>query len=290
MSSRFNALMHHRIFRLFFGNTLIICLSLAVARYIPGGVDWYSTFRPATQALLSGNSPYQGLQAPFAGAPWGLIPLIPFAILPEHIGRGFFFVASIIAFAYVAYRFKATLLTMTAFLLSPPILHCLLNSNLDWLPLLGYVLPPQIGLFFLAVKPQMGSVVCIFWLVEAWRKGKWKEVLRVFSPVMIAFALSLAFYGLWPLNMLKVSQHTQWWEASMWPISIPIGLALAAAALRSRNIKFAIAASPCLSTHVVFHSWSCVLLSTLEYTGDALMAVVGLWILVIIRSGLDIGL
>src|SRR5690606_38971700 len=72
--------------------------------------------------------------------------------------------------------------------------------NIDWLPLVGFVLPPQIGLFFILIKPQMGLAVALFWLVEAWREGGLREVIRVFGPVGAALALSLALYGLWPLR------------------------------------------------------------------------------------------
>jgi hypothetical protein len=79
------------------------------------------------------------------------------ALLPENIGRGFLFVVSLAAFAYTDFRLGGKPLALGEFLASPPVLHCLLNSNLDWMPLLGFVLPPPVGLFFLAVKPQVGS-------------------------------------------------------------------------------------------------------------------------------------
>lgn len=127
---------------------VLICL-LAVAavwagaRYLPPGIDWRDTYRPAARALLSGKSPYT-VDIYFA-APWALLPLIPFALLPETIGRAVLLLVGLIAFAFTARRLGAKPLSMTAFLLSPPVLHCLLNSNIEWLPLLGAVLPPPRG-------------------------------------------------------------------------------------------------------------------------------------------------
>ncbi len=267
------------------GGVLFVSFSTAVAQVLPVGVDWHLTFRPATLALIAGESPYTSaaVSAPYGGAPWGLIPLIPFALLPEKLGWGFLFVSSAVIFAMAAIRLGAKPVALTAFLLSPPVLHCLLNGNLDWLPALGFILPPQLGLFLLAIKPQMGSVVAVFWLVEAWRRGGWREIARRFGPLALGLVLSLLVYGWWPLNMLKISQHTTWWEASLWPTSIPVGLALTVAALRQRRIQYAIAASPCLSTHVVFHSWSGVLLAVSASTPEMVAAVLGLWVLVGLR-------
>ena len=244
------------------------------------------TFRPASLAIVQGYSPYNTAltEAPYAGAPWGLLPLIPLALLPEQIGRSFLFAISLAAFGYSAYRLGAKPVAMLAFLISPPILHCLLNANLDWMPLLGYIMPPQFGLFFLSIKPQMGSVVAVFWLIEAWRQGGWRRVLWIFGPFTLALLLSLALYGFWPLNILKASTYTTWWNASLWPASIPVGLVLALAAIRRNKVNYAMAASPCLSPHVLLHSWSAALVSIVSLTPETIAAVVGLWVWVILRA------
>lgn len=264
---------------------LLVLLAFA-GKYIPGGVDWSWTFRPASLDLLAGRSPYQdqALKAPYAGAPWGLLPLLPLALLPESAGRGILFGISLVAFALAAIRMGARPLTLVVFLLSPPVWHCLLNANLDWLPLLGFSMPPMWGLFFLAVKPQMGSILALFWLVEAWRAGGLRQVVRVFAPVTLVLLVSLAVFGLWPLNMLKATEFTTYWNASLWPYSIPVGLVLTVAAIRRREPRYAMAASPCLSPHVLFHSWSGALITLVTSPPEMIAAVVGLWILVGMRA------
>jgi len=263
-----------------------IGVGLVVGVFLPQGIDWRMTFRPAALEMLRGGSPYDAsiTEAPYAGAPWGLIPLIPLAILPENLGRGLLFVLSLTAFAYSALHLGAKPIALGAFLASPPVLHCLLNANLDWMPLLGFVIPPQWGLFFLAVKPQMGSVVAVYWLVEAWRKGGLREVLKLIAPFTLVFLLSLLIYGLWPQNILAAKYFTTYWNASLWPASIPVGLALVVAAIRRRNARFAMAASPCLSPHVLFHSWSAALIAIVSSTPEMIAAWVGLWILVLLRA------
>src|SRR5689334_10080049 len=99
---------------------VILAVGLA-SQVLPEGIDWHYSFRPASLSLLAAKSPFD--VEGFYGAPWGLIPLLPFAILPENIGRAALFVLGLGTFAYTAYRLGAKPLTMAAFLLSPPVLH-----------------------------------------------------------------------------------------------------------------------------------------------------------------------
>lgn len=257
------------------GIGLIIFLSL----FLPSGVDWNVSYRPAAQALLHLRNPYAVRE--FYNAPWSLLPILPLALLPSAVGRAVFFLGSAVALGLAAHRLGAKPLTLGAFLLSPVVMHSLLNGNIDWLVLLGFSLPPRFGLFFLVVKPQEGAIVALFWLVESWRKGRFKEVARVFWPVTVALLASFLLYGFWPLRFGAALGKS--WNASLWPFSIPVGLVLTVAALRKRDIKYAMGASPCLSPYVLFHAWAGALVALVTYDAEMVMAVVGLWILVIIR-------
>ncbi len=261
---------------------LLAALTLLLARFLPDGVDWHLTFRPAALKLLNGQTPYGIIAAEqeFAGAPWALIPLLPLALLPASIGRAVLFIIGLMAFAAAAYRLGASALSMGAFVASPPVIHCLLNANIDWMPVLGFTLSPWLGLFFIAAKPQVGFVVALFWLVESWRGGGIAQVVRVFAPVTVALLLSFALFGLWPLGGLSIMEHSRGWNASLWPLSIPVGLALTVAALRRRDKRYAMGASPCLSPYVLFHAWSGALAALAANTPKMVAAVAGLWLLV----------
>jgi hypothetical protein len=272
------------LFRIIAIAVLFTGLFLALNLYLPAGIDWHDTYRPASRALLSGNSPYtiDGV-TPFLVAPWGVIPLLPLAMLPEQAGRAALFIVSLAAFAFTAHRIGGRLIAVIAFLLSPTIMHCLLNGNIDWLPLLGFILPPQIGLFFVTIKPQLGSIVILFWFIEAFRTGGIRRVVKVFWPISLVTMLSFIVFGFWPSRFIGAITFGSGFNASLFPISIPVGLALTVAAIRKRKINYAMGASPCLSPYVLFHSWSGALLAILPATAETLAAVVGLWILVIIR-------
>lgn len=274
------ALLRHRTVPLAALGCLGVALVAVAAHFLPVGVDWEAAFRPAAREVLALRSPYniEGYLNP----PWLLALLLPLALLPPSVGYGVLVVMSLAGFAYAAYRFGAKPLTLAVFLASPPVIHSLLNGNVDFVPVLGFVLPPQIGLFFVTVKPQMGWVVVVFWLVEGWRQGGWREVARVFGPVTLAAALSFVLWGLWPLRFERELQL--WWNASLWPASIPVGVALAVAAIRTRRIEYAMGASPCLSPYVLLHGWAGALCAVTPRQAETLAAVAGLWTLVAIRA------
>lgn len=254
-----------------------LALTLFMSIYLPPPVDWHLFFRPAAQEVWHGRSPYsvEGFPMPL----WVLLPIMPLALLPENVGGALFLLLNLTVFIYVAYRLRATAITMIIFLLSPPVLHSLLNGNVDSFVLLGFVLPPPIGLFFLSIKPQIGTGVALFWLVEAWRKGKLKEVIKFFAPVSVTWLASVLVFGTWFLNW--ENKVDLWWNASLWPLSIPIGLALLVAAVRLRRKEFAMAAAPCLSPYVLLHAWVGALAALMTLPAEMIAAVVGLWIIVI---------
>lgn len=265
---------------LLFFAAITVGLIVVMSIYLPAGKDWERTFRPAAVELLAGRNPYDrtGLKNPV----WLLLPILPLAVLPSNIGRSAFLLMSLAGFAYAAYRLKARPASMAAFLASPVVLHCLLNANVDWIPILGFVLPPQIGLFFVVTKPQVGLGVAVFWFVEAWRQGGWQQVLKIFWPVTLATGVMFLVFGFWPTRFADTADY--WWNASLWPYTIPVGLGLLAGALRTRNMRYAMGAAPCLSPFLTFHSWSAALIAIIANPFETILVVVGLWIVVVLRS------
>ena len=260
----------------------VIVLTALVAVLIPDGTDWTNTYRPATLALLDGKSPYT--VDIFFAAPWTVIPLIPFALLPEHIGRASIFTLGLIIFSFSAIKLGAKKGALAAFLLSPPVIHCLYNSNIEWIPILGFILPPQVGLFFVAIKPQIGLGIAVFWLIEAWRKGGVRETARVFGPFTAILLLSFVVFGFWPLRFQDTLSITEEYNASFWPLGIPLGILLIVKAIRSRKPNPAMAASPFFSPYVLLHAYSGALVSLAPSTIEMAAVSTGLWIAVLIRA------
>jgi hypothetical protein len=220
------------------------------------GVDFKGFYRPAALALARGEDPFR---YSFFNPPWALIPLIPLAFLPEALGAAVMFTTGFFVYGLVAYNMKLRWWAILFFLFNPLTMRCFVNGNIDWMVGLGFILPPQIGLFFLLIKPQLSLGVVVFWLVESWRRGGWREVVRVFAPVSLVLLVSFAIWGLWPFRqaqgLIDISHN-----ASLFPTVLPIGAVLLFNALRSRNQNLAIISSVFLTPYLTLHGYAVALL------------------------------
>lgn len=242
---------------------------------IPPGYDWTFAYRPAALALLSGHSPYAITTERFANTPWGLFPLIPLAILPTEWGRLLLILISLAAFAFVAYKLGATPITMIAFLLSPFVFRCLWYGQIDWIPLLGLLMPPWLGLFFIAVKPQVCGLVAIYWLVEALKA---KSVIRTFVPITIATLVSFALFGFWPARAMEFGQTNL-----LWPWTLMLSIVLLIVSLAWKDKTMAVAASPFASPYAQVHSFVGILLPFMRHQWLMVGAIIALWIVEFVK-------
>ena len=216
------------------------------------GVDWIVSFRPAARSLLDLESPYT--IPGFFNPPWALIPLLPFALLPAGLGAAFLFVLNIFSLVFAGKRMRMNVLALVVFLLFSGTLVNAWNGNIEGLLAIGFILPPQVGLFFVLCKPQFGLGVAIFWIVQAWREGGIRKVARVVAPVSIALGISFVLFGFWPARTPSLVDMR--WNTSLYPYGVPIGLALLAGSLWSRNIFLAMASSPFFAPYVAGHTWA----------------------------------
>lgn len=230
-------------------------------------LDWLYTYAPAALAVWRGESPFSN--PIYFAAPWATLPLIPFALMPYAIGRWCLLIIGLGSFAFIAYRLGAKPVTLSLFLLSYPVLADLANGNIEWMPMLGFVLPPRIGLIFVLIKPQVGIGIAIYWFVEAWQTGGFRQVIRIFSPVLILFLISFILYGFWPLyflNTLELANNTQStsqldYNASLWPFGVIIGLALMVSAIKTKNDRLSMMAGPFLSPYALIATYATSLLA-----------------------------
>jgi hypothetical protein len=283
MNPKLTSILNRSSEKRFFINGSVIIFGFCIFVYtayllIPVSYDWH-TFRAASLDLVSGRSPYGG---EFYNPPWTLIPLIPLALLPLRIGSSVVSGLAIFSFGYLAYRLGAKPLAWAFILLSPPVLLETQSANVTWLAALGIIMPPQIGLFFVSMKPQVGVGIAVFWLFEAWQRGRWKEVIRIFGPITLVFALSLAIFGLWPLRITEPIALT--WNSSLWPQSIPIGLVMLVTAIRREKPGLALASSPFLSPYLSMHTWVVAVLGLLPGNLEAISSVVGIWLWIFVTA------
>jgi hypothetical protein len=266
---------------------LILFLIWLVYVFFPIEWDWADYFLPATQSFIEARSPYDipGVYNP----PWAFLFLTPLVLLDPNLGAAILSVAMFFSLVYVSHRLGMRKWEILALTSLPPVFFInLTNPNLDWLAALGFILPPQIGLFFVLIKPQIGISISIYWLVESWRDGGWREAARVFGPVTIAFLLSVVIYGPYFIqSMQSRNLLTIEWNYSLWPYSIPIGLALLASAIRKREIYHAILAGPFLSPYVAIYTWPVAFLGLSNNKWVQRTVLLGFWLL---NAGIFMGI
>ena len=263
------------------GSAGVLAVGIAAYYLLPNPVDWTIFYRPAALALISGTSPFTvGF---FFNAPWILLPLIPFALLPYRIGVAALFIANLSIFFYIGLRMAARPLALIAYCCSLPVIATLLFGQVDGLVLLGLFLPRPLGLLFLLAKPQIGVVVALFWFIETWRVSGWKQVLKTFAPVTGLFLISFVLFGFWPLRYDIGSLISADHNTSMWPGSFMIGLPLLFYAIRTRRENFAWISAPFFSPYVAPQSWSIALLGLMHSDIEIAAASIASWSLFIYR-------
>lgn len=257
--------------------TLLVATFLAAGFALPMGVDWEVTFYPAARAVWIGENPYIAARY-MATPPWALVPALGLAWMPVWAGRGVWFGLGLVGFAWAGIRAGAGRWGLVWWLLSPPVVHCLLVGNVDWAPLVGlFVEPRWLGVMLLLVKPQMGLWVVLLWGWQALEAGGWRGLGRVWGPGALACAASFLVWG-WPAQALGVLGNGD--NASLWPWTLPVGVGLVAAAWRRGDGRLAMAAGPCLSQYALLHSWSAAVLAVVGDGWVMLGVCVGLWALV----------
>jgi hypothetical protein len=231
---------------------LILCFEYL---YLPIGFDWEHSFRPATLEFMTGHSPYT--VPTFFMPPWLLIPLIPLVLLPVRISNLIIVDIGLLCYLFILYRLKIRPVLAMIFLLFPTTLLVLQSNNIDWLIILGFIFPPQIGLFLVLMKPQAGIAMAIYWLIVSPNK------VKTFLPVTLAYLISFALYGFWILKAARMADKTGYHGAvdiSFFPYLVPVGLALLITSIRKHKDGFAYIASPFLMPYVGANSYTVVIL------------------------------
>ena len=264
--------------------SVLVLYSLSLCRYEMNrlfyfGVDWRDTFYPALKLFLQGKNPY--LVTTMHNPVWVLIPLIPFAWLGEPAGEIAIFFAAFVAYVYVALKLHASPVTILLLMASPLIVYNLMLGNVDWLVGLGFVMPPTLGLFFVMLKPQIGIAVAAYWLWISYKNGGMRNVIKIFSPVTISLAVSFMVFGNW---LTDKSDHllSAYWNMSLFPYSVPIGLTLFFMARKKMN--YAVSASPFFSPYLSVGSWSIVQLGIVDNKLLTFATTIGLWVVYILVS------
>lgn len=247
----------------------------------PLATDWDGIYLPVVRMILSGQNPFNTFG--FYNPPWVLSLLIPFAMLPYEIGRFLMMLCGMASLAYVAYRLKASRFGVIAILLSPLAFDAMLWGNVEWISLLGLVLPLPLGLVLLSIKPQMTLCAIGFLLYEEWRKRGFRKMILAMFPVTALFILSFLVYGFYPLHWMQY-QAEAGINFSFYPFTVPLGLGLMIQATRTKKLGYALAASPLFFSTLSPQVWLVEWLAIAALTPELIAVTVSSWGIVMMQK------
>jgi hypothetical protein len=133
-------------------------------------------------------------------------------------------------------------------------------GNMDSLILLGSLLPPPIGIWFLLSKPQLGWVVALLWLWRLVQTRRPQKLISFLVPVGIGLMLSLAA-GMRVPN----PEFFKMWSADAFPVGLMLGMPLLVLALEWQDEATALVAALMMSPYVAFASWMAVFPAALKF-------------------------
>lgn len=214
---------------------------------IPLGVDWQYSFQGLPfqnpYAFNETRPPWSGVSNP----PWTIL-LIPHAQLDVRTGNIINYLLNLIVPMAVAVRLTRTLtpngerqkrLYVAVFLTfsSPFFLQLMSTNNIDWIPLLAFLVPETLSGIFLACKPQaVGGAFLIF--VKRTRGA-------ALIPLAIVIALSFVAWPGWP-SQVSMPYLDAPFNIAPFPIMIPLGLYLLWRAWKEDDEVLAASATPFL--------------------------------------------
>lgn len=211
----------------------------------------FDVFYRAAQSVLHGQSPYT---LNFFNPGWALLFIMPLTLFPLSSATALWCAASFAGIVVALRRFRVAWSRIALWLIASPLgLVMLLWGNLDWLCILGATLPPVVGIWLVMLKPQIGIVVALVWVYQAWRARNWRGLILLTVPISLMLIAQLAVWGI-PRAVGLPSVATVW----PWGVLL-VALGLMTRRLRVERIPDALLIAPLLSPYVNPISWSAAL-------------------------------
>src|ERR1044071_5017805 len=110
----------------------------------------------------------------FVSPPWALL-FLPHAFLPPTFGVNVNRILTLIMIAIVIRKRGGDGRSLLLVGTSMPLVWLMVNGNIDFVPFLGLLLPPSLGVIALSVKPQVGIGMILLYL----KRYDWK----IFIPL-----------------------------------------------------------------------------------------------------------
>jgi hypothetical protein len=256
----------------------ILMMSIYLIYNRDTGYDWRSNFKPSALNLLKGNLNNDDVFNPV----WGIALLIPFALIPDPYSNMVMSLVEIACFVYVGRKLKIKPLTLLMIMTLPQTMMMFCNGNLEWLVLLGFIMPIEYGSFLLVLKPQIGIGVILYKFFENIREKKYLKTVLKFAPVSIAMILFGAYY-LFTKNTTGDYKYVinARWNVAAWPYGLVIGVVLLYYSVKNKKENIARLSSGFFAPYISSASLSVLLLGA-EIREDVMLLIyITMWLIAI---------
>lgn len=218
-------------------------------------VQFYGNNQNDWQHFFSGA--FAHIKAPneidgFFNPPWTALLLV-YGLLPLNISNVINLLLNICMLLAAVYKVKGGWLGIALTFTSPLFFDMARVNPIDWIPLLGFLLPPIWGFPLMLTKPQtLGAAALIKWKKEHFH-------LKPLIPLAIIIGSSFLLWGNWvniqgPVSVMGTPQNF-----SFWPLGIPFGLGLLYYAWKKDDDVLAGASTYLLIPYVAPYSMVCLL-------------------------------
>ncbi|NDJ84493.1 MAG: hypothetical protein GYB66_01275 [Chloroflexi bacterium] len=255
--------------------TITAIVMIAMFRLVyPVGVDWAETYYPAMRHL---GAPYA--HSDLAGLPWILF-FVPHALLPLQWGNALnIFLNISVPLLYIRVNqggWFAILIVFTSSLF----FDLARTNNVDWIPLVAFLLPPIWGLPLLLAKPQAVGGAALIW----WKRQRFS--VRMLAPMVVIIVAAIVIWGTQPIDGIRdVNPGNTAWNFAPWPFFIPLGLYLLYRGFKDDDEVLAAAATPFMVPYLAPYSLVALLtVIACKYRREALYIHLAFWMHFIVYS------
>ena len=215
----------------------------------PRGVDWHYTY-----SLLPSHwtAPYS--IGGFINPPY-VMAFILYMLLPFRWSNALNAIINLGVLALANWKYKGGLFGLLMIFTSAYFLNLMLANNIDWIPLLGVMCPPGLGIILISVKPQTLAGIGLIWLK---RHGP-----KVMIPAVCVTALSLVIWHGWIFQWIasehRIGLQGSGWNFSPFPYLVPLGVFMLYKAWKSDDEILAAMATACFVPYFGMYSVTSVL-------------------------------
>jgi len=187
----------------------------------------------------------------YINPPWAAL-LVLFGLFPLRLSNAINFLINVIVLFLLIKKVNGGWLGIILCFTSPFFWDLARVNPIDWIPVLGFILPTAWGLPLMAAKPQTLGAAAIV----KWKNEKFK--LTTLIPLGIVVAASFLIWGNWLPQGTNLLINKDW-NFSFWPISIPLGIYVFYHAYKNSDEILAGAATPLLVPYIAPYSLACLI-------------------------------